>query len=72
MKKFILMVVAVVALGLTSCQKCVTCTITDANGDVITTTPETCGNKKLIEEFEETTNAAYDAFPDYNISCVSE
>ena len=72
MKKFILMLVAVAAIGFTSCEKCSTCTVSDEDGNVITAYPEVCGSKSDIDTYETTAETAAAAVPGYTVSCTND
>lgn len=51
MKRFVLLFGCIWMLSaLLSCKKCVSCTITDSNGNEITTALRTCGNKQQVED----------------------
>ncbi len=51
MKRFVLVFGCIWMLGAqVSCKKCVSCTITDSNGNEIVTNERTCGNNRQIED----------------------
>jgi hypothetical protein len=51
MKRIVLLFGCIWLLSaLLSCKKCVSCTITDSNGNEIATALRTCGNKQQIDD----------------------
>lgn len=72
MKKiFILITVAAFAFSMASCKKCSTCVVTDSNGDVIYTAPESCDKKKYIDEYEANIKEIWET-SDQTVTCTTK
>lgn len=53
LKNHLLIAVCFLALGFSSCRKCITCTVSDSSGNVLVDQEETCGSEDDRELAED-------------------